>query len=471
MKRLLSVILVLTMLFSCTVAFSSCSKVGEKSFEEDAQGVIKDSLKTAYGAFFADESGMGEMASAAFRGGMMHLSLESETLLGEIDKIEETVYFDEETGRYVSDTAVTYAGETLSLRAELLDKVLTLSGETVFGSTQAYAVNFATMLADMDGSHLLAFLGMTSEAIAELKDQLSSLTDVLEENALTEAEEVALVNEMLALLRPTLAAEELDGQDCITVTYTIDNDTVYAAAKKWIEGTVKDETKRAEELASLDENVANADTNILYTLKLSVAKKSGALVRAELSGSENSLDEEYPESTTMQMTLTVGETEISLSGSEKTSAWYQIEDKTTAYAVKLTKEVGESETKYVFSMSETEDEETKTPLSFTYTYAKETGAFTLALNALDEETEEVNSISVAGKLIVDETSATLQLDSITSGEVTLAVKFSLSFRKDAEMPAAASGKNILTLTEEETEKFLTDFSESKLAQLLGDITE
>lgn len=466
MKKLIAVFLVLAMLLASVVVLSSCSAVKENSFEKDAQGTISDAIQKAYGSFFQDESGMGEVASAAFESGMMQLSLESETLLGEIEKIEETLYFDKESKRYVSDTAVRYGGETYSLRADLLDKVLTLSGESVFGSQTAYAIHFSSLLTDLDNSHLLAMFDITEEELAEFKELLSTIDSGVAENAPTEEEMQALKNEVLALLRPVVASEDLNDTDCVTVTYTLANDTIYAAIKKWVEGTVADEKQRTELLSSLDEAWAELDTNYLFTLKMYVAKRSGALVRAELAGSQSALDPEYPEQSTMSMALSFSETEISITGSAKTSAWYQVEDKNSSYELKLTKAVGEEETKYTFSARTTEDGETETPFSFSYAYKKATGDFTLMLNALDDETEEVESLTVAGKVTVDKTSATLAVNSITSGEVTLNVKFSLIFKKNVELPAAENGKNVLTLTEEETEQFLTDFSESKLMQLI-----
>lgn len=466
MKRLISVFLVLVMLLASTVVLSSCSAVKEKSFEKDAQGVISEAFQKAYSSFFTDESGMGEVASAAFESGMMQLSLESETLLGEIDKIEETLYFDKEAKRYVSDTSVTYAGEVLSLRADLLDRVLTLSGESVFGSSTAYAVNFASLLTDMENSHLLSMFGIAEEDIAEMKEALGSLEFIAAENAPTEEEMQALANEVLALMRPVVAEEDLNDTGCVTVTYTLANDTVYAAVRKWIEGVIADEAQRTETIADLDKIWAEIDEDILYTLKLYVAKRSGALLREEVAGSNTSRDAEYPAQTNVSVALDISETEIVISGNVKESAWYQVEDTENAFELKLTKETGKEETKYTFSARTTEDGETKTPFSFSYTYQKATGDFSLLLNAMVDEAEEMESLTVAGKVTVDKASAAFEISSITAGDVTLNVKFSLTFKKDVELPAATSGKNILTLTEAEAEAFLTDLSESKLMQLI-----
>lgn len=485
MKKLISVLLVFSMLLSVSVLFSSCSRIREKDLEKDAQGVITDAIGRAYASFFDMEPRVTEVAEKALGGGSMRFSLAGKTLLGDaIGKIEMTTYFNAEDRRSVVDALVNYEGEDLTLRTHCDKNSLAFVSEDVFGSGTAYAISFSTLLTDLDNSALLEMMGMSDTDLAELKDALSAMDDMMEGLEKTEEELARIYNEVLETLLPVVGTEDVavgeKSTACVTVTYTINNDTLKNAATLWIERMVTDAEDRACAISDLEESLAEADGEYEMIIKLYVGKKSRSLVKMTLESEtvksedwgelDGVSDEDYTERTTQTMELLLSATEISLTGNGKTSAWYLDEDSTTAYAFKLKKSGTANQVAYDFTASLTEDGETVEPMSAKLTYQKQSGDFTFTITVVEDEAEEPTVLTFLGKITVSEKEAVIAINSVTAEDVTIAFQASITYIAEAETPAAPeNAKNILTLSEEEVNTFFEDFSQSNLYQIIQDL--
>lgn len=467
MKKFLSLLLVAVMLLGTVTVLSSCSSVSEKSFEKDAYGTVTTSVKKAYGGFFGDDSGAYRVFERAMEGGMIGVALESETLLGEIDRVEETLYFDKEDDRVVSDTAITYQGEQLALRADLSEKAMIFSGESIFGSDEAYMIDLLTLEADLENSTLLEMLGVSAEDIAELKEIL--FAEESERELFEDPEQFAeFCNELLAVCRPVTGSEKVDGTACATVTYTVDNDTLDALVRLGLERTVEDAMDREEAYVAFDEATDFESLTLSVTLKLYVAKQSGSLVKAELKGSTAGLDTEKYERDTVEAVLLIGKNEISFEMSESASAWYQVADKHETSRILLTKNEKKDATEYALSVRVSHDGEDSAPLLMTHRYEKESGDFELSISLEAEGATDRVRFTVEGDVHATKKEATVAIRSISYRDVTLSLGLVFTAKRDVEIPAPREdAKNLLTLTEEEVNALVEEFQSSKLFELIG----
>ena len=108
MKKILSLLLVLCMIATSCVLFSSCAKVSTKDVEKDPQATLSEAIQNTSASFFTDEANANKVINEALKSGSISVLFESPDLLGGmITKISETIYLDGTNQKFVSDTNVT----------------------------------------------------------------------------------------------------------------------------------------------------------------------------------------------------------------------------------------------------------------------------------------------------------------------------------------------------------------------------
>lgn len=469
MKRSLSLILVLCMLLAACFAFSSCGKVTPKDVEKNAQATMSEAMDNTTSEFFGDDIGLKEMVKSALKSGSVTLAFEGkENDIGLDLNVSETLYCNAKDKEYVSDTTVTFDGETLNALVYVDKNGVALNSPSVLGSNKTLLLNPATLASGLEGSFLseMLFGGDRSD---EDMDQIVSLLGTInneyqkffDKDAKENREEE--LNEIYALLGQTVAKESIDDVDCVAITYTITNSTVKAVADKLLADMELDAEMKEELKTEFDEAIEelNENATLNLTVKICIGQKSNKVEKITVGGTVVIL-EDQPETIEINAELVFGETEIKLTGSILSPDLKGNAD------VTLKKETKGDNIVYSLVVNAGDGKGASVnALNVTYTYNKGNGAFVLAADVYSDGDERVGA-SVNGTVTVNKDNAKLEITSVTVDGETVNFKLSAIFNKNASMPKVPEGaKDVVTLTEAEWEEIIEEIEEnSKIADLM-----
>lgn len=482
MKRILSLILVLCMLLTSCVFFSACSKKGtsEKSLKKDTQEAIGNAIDKSLSAFFTDDAGIEDIIDGALNKGSLAISLESETLktfsgLG-LEKITETLYFNQKNKKMVSDTAVTIDGEKASVRIWADKSGIVLQSKDLFGNNNAFALKMDTFASKFADSDLVDLLDLY------IDDNMQETMDLLTKSykqafEASEKDTAKNLNNLLATLEPVYdEAKMVDALEkeinCATVTYSFTNSTFKAFIQKAIEIADMKDTDMAD---MYDETVEYVTGNFTmnFTVTVGINKKNSQLVAIEIGGNMKSkTDTSYK--LPVEGAIRFSDEKITVEGTAKMPEYDYEQGKVVdvAYTVSLdlTKESTKEEVIYKLSAKMKAAGVSTKFGDITYTYNKKSGDFTLKVKpgeALQGMLNSDNNITVKGNIQSDKKTATITIKSVAAGSVfELEGKLSLVFTKEAEMPAMPSdAKDIVTLKEEDLEQIMEDMEDAPFASL------
>ncbi len=491
MKKILSFLLVLCMLVSCCVAFTSCDSIDAKAVEKDPQAALDDATSNRMEEFFSDDAGMGRIIYEAMRSGSLSLDFQGgKDIWGKDIGINETIYFNQKKDKYVSDTTVTWDEETISARIFVDENGIGFNSESILGNNDTLLVNFSTLAEQFKTSALKDMLDVSSSEMAELQKTLDLLNEeyakLFSEESRKEAEEKSkeLINEIYALLEQTVSEEKLEkgdaSLDCVSITYSITNETIKELLKKLkteIEEVVEDKEDVVTVMHTLDEAIKSIDdtVDINMSLKVYLNKKNTMLEQISFNGtcilpqdskigSAASLDK-----LSLNLDLTFDDNEITLTGDAKFG------DKKFDVNASLVKEVKDRKVSYKLTVNAGDGKgATVNFINAEYAYDKKSGDLQISADIYSEGTERIN-ISLAGSLEVTKSVAKLQFNKLQYSdedtEKTYKFNFAVTFTKSAVMPELPKdAKDIVTMTELEWDALMEDFTEnSVLGKLLGPI--
>ncbi len=464
MKRFLTLMLTVSLLLTSCVMLSSCdSGITKKDFEENPQEALAEAVQNTGAAFFADDMQILPVLQETMKKGKLSVVFESQDLMGgALTKIGETLYFDEADQKLVSDTLLTVSGEDMTARVFLEKTKLAFNSSALLGSDKTFFVDLQALFDQLKEEGILDEMpDAAGEAGAQANTLMTELKALLEK---IDAESVA---EIYRLLKQEIGTEKLaltDGGEaaCITVSYTLNNETVKAVIEYVIEmiedGTLKTEAKE-EFLEVYGEFDANVKLNMIA--KTFVNSKTNQVEKISLEG-ELANPEDAEEKIPVSLTVTFSETQI--------LAAFRTEEENEAITaeIKQTKEEKDGKTVYTASVSGGSGSVTVNVLTFTYTYEKSTGNVVLKLDVMSEEVEDERQIiELTGNVKVDQKSAKIAFTSLKFNSVTVTFNLTFAFETVDEIPAVpADAKDIMALTEDEAADLLTQIEQSPLGSLL-----
>ena len=498
MKRILSVLLVLSMILTSLFALSACTQPEEdnkgvtaEEFKNNAQAALIKVSQNTMDAFFTDDAGIDSIVEEALKAGSAKLEFEArEELIGADLKIGETIYFDAANKKYVSDTEVTFDGETLAGRVFVDKNGVAINGSDILGSDRTIAINPATLVSGFLDSALAKLLvagGDSAEIDDETKEIIeTSFSEFKKQydklfSDETNAEFNKYANELYTAMGLAVTEEKVDGADVIVLTLTINNDNletvfdkVFSIAKAQMPGTeslpeeavVDFEQAMEEAEAAIDEALAMIDENaeLSVSSKLYVLKKEGKMLKGSLNGELKFIGEiaaQMPTDTmtvSAEMTYSDTENKVVLNadmGEQKFDATVTLKKTGTEY--KLSVNVGDGKGADINA------------LNITYKY-NENGSFTLAVDVYGDPDRTV--LTVSGTVTKTDKTAKIEITSVAINapefEEEISFKLALTFDKSAKAPALPSdAKDIVELTEEDWAAIMEEIQGSKLFEYMG----
>ncbi len=495
MKKLLSVLLILSMLVTSVALLASCAKVSEKDMEKDPHEVISDSLEKSMSTFFSDEAGINEVLKKVASKGKYTLTLEGGDLLdGELSKITSTVYVDKKANSSVIEAGVVYGGETLSgtVYADGNKNNIAVAGKDILGSDIAILFDPKTFVEKFASSALADMMGIEGGDIDAIVDSIKTVFDEKKNGNEYYAEKIKeLCNKLYEAMDLTVSAEKLENEEgkikeYIISTYSITNENFKEMAKLVYDFMVEmaaidslaGETDPEGLKAEFDEALAELDKDLALDLEISlyVDAKAGNIYKIELDGTIGTRETDYewdeelgelvevlgeivPHDFNAELTFT--ENEIAL------DVRFNAEGQDVAIDVDLTKEAKKGNVEYELVANVTLGSVTMKLLEATYEYEKN-GDITIEIGVPAELTGEALNIKVEGHLEVEKNSAKLEIETLKAGDEVVDLGLVLSAEAVDSIPEIpADAKDVVDITESEWEKIAEGISNSKLGDIIS----
>lgn len=454
MKKFLALLLSLSLVCSSLVLLSSCSRVKEKDLTRSGAETLSNALAQTVTDFFCFDEALLSVAGEAFTSGSASVSVSGKQLLGNtLEKVSETVYFHED--RTVLDSVVKYDGETYSLRTYFDEKGITARSDALLGEG-IYALTYEGLLSKLDGSLLLDLLPLGEDTLAEIKEAFARL----DRSGASDVDTAEVLNAALEKLLPRTETLDVTTEEgtvsAVAVSYTINTATLTAALKVIAERGYTGEAQRTA-LAEI-ENMIPAGVGFDFGLTFALDKKSGKLVEITLGG-------EYrvpvdTETVTLSYDAAVKFSENAIKATLTTDT--KVGDTTQGkkmWSALITRRVDDVGARYTLRT----EADGEALLSYDFTYTKATGA--ISIKSLSEKT---TLFEICGNVTLDKKTASIRLNSLVMGEVTVSFEVAITFTAEAVTPEIPTGaKDILTLSAEEAEALVEQWENSRIFDILS----
>ncbi len=481
MKKILSSLLLLTMLVMGALLLTSCDEMTEKKMEKDPVTALDDAEKNTIDAFFGDEAGASAVLDKAADKGSLNLTFTSLAADAEgLSKISETIFWDSKTSAAVSDTLVSIAGQDLSARIFLDKNGMVFGSESILGNTDSLAINIDTVIAKLKGSYIADQLEMEDEVVTELIGLMESLKESLNATAEENKAEMKEWSEKIyAILNQTITTEKVEKDKFIVVTYTLDNDSIHRLIDLLLSEIKADGSIPAEDMAELETTIDQSIDPMLeqyvidLTYKQYIAGKNNTIAKETVSATvidHASFAEGtgQPNTYKADVTCTYSDKQIAVSLDGEIAG----KAITGTFTIDKTKEG--DKTTYAFKLSGGYANVDVDILKGTYTYDKATGDIIIDADLIKDESDTVK-LSAKANYTVSADAVTFKLLSVGFGENRFGTdthwsELSLTIRAvDAIPQKPADAKDIMNLTGNEWEKVISDIQQSPIGQMLGAI--
>ncbi len=485
MKKILSVILILSMLAACLLVMSSCGKVSERDLKNDPYAVIDEAMDKSMNEFFSDEAGLGAVVKKASDKGKYTISFAGDDILGgELTKIVETIYFDKKNNAVVSDTEIVYNGETLSALIYGQKDKLALESNTLFGSSTALLFDLKTFNEKFEKSDLAELLGVDKDDIKDVKELLNTLLDDEAFDVEANQEKIEkLCNELYAMMDQTVSTEKIkdaDGNEikCLVSKYTVTNENLKKILKHVFDFameemgdiTLSDGNRDMSEIREeFDEIIAELDENLDVDLKMSIYinSKSGALYKMTIDGNVTEKDDfngnVVGTNCKINSEMLFTDTEMSF------TACVEVGDETVTADVSVKKEVDGKNVKYELSAKVGSGSVEMNLINAVYEYKKD-GSITVDIKLPKELSSEgiPSKITLSGNVEVEKKSAEISFNSLMLDDESFDFDLSIKIEAVDNIPQIPSGaKDIVDITEDEWAKIVEGIENGPLADIFG----
>lgn len=456
MKKILSLVLVLSMLLAMAFTFTACDDLSVDDVKNDPIDALSTAGEKAFGAFFSDDYGMDDIVSDAAKEGSIDIYFAQEALLGKGNSIAATLYAGE---KQALNLTAKMEGETYAGDIFMDDKGVIVSIPSLIGDT-AVGVFYETFEKNFKGSVMAQMMDIDTQTADILMQAIKTAKESYEASLLEASEQLEKakedVNAFLALMNPTYTEGAANSEPCAVITYSLTNktfrDIVTKALESIPEGDMKDQIVSELNFDAIDEMMT-----INGTIKVNLALSDARLVDFTIDLALT--EKESNDTVAFTAGLTFTESEITLSG-ESTA-----DDENIAFNVSLKKTSENNLTIYALNASATEDGKTESYDNIlTYSYDHATKTFTLKVDA------DGSALSLKGNVITSKNSATIALTQIKADSVILELDLKITFNAKATAPQApVSAKDIVTMTEADWEALGTAIENSPLFELLGSL--
>ncbi len=465
------------MLASLCVSFASCNQVSESAVEKKPAEILSDAISNTFSDFFEEDLGIAKVLEKAKDKSSVNIYFESEDLLGgDVTGIGATLYSDVKNSSYVLNANALYKGETLSASAYANKKGFTVAGKSIFGTDDAYTLNFDSFMTNFKGSELANQLSIDDEDIDSVIKYVEKLEeDISASVKKNEKKYKDMMDNICALLEQNSSTEEIEDLDgekikCIVASYNITNDTFKAAFAHALEVTYGDlETAEKMLEGSVDEifdDLAD-EMELNLTAKLYINKKTNKIAKIAVDGKVVSFSTDYfteevtKTEASVNAELAISDTKMVLSASAGPEGdVYKVK-------VELNKEKEGKNVTYSLSVDVGQGSAMKTILSGSVAFTEDGK---LTVKGAIRITEGIKyEVELNGTFKTTSNSVAFEFTSVKFDDMTVTFKLGIEISSKVSMPKVPSGaKDVLDLTEADWEKIGEDIENSDFAKIFND---
>lgn len=454
MKKLLSLILVISMFVSSCILFTGCDKVKLKDIESKPYETITVATQKTFSQFFTDDAKISKTIKQAMYKGATTVSFESKALLEDIGikKISDTVYTDISNKKTAHDIFVNYYDENLSARLFADKNGIIINSEDILNNKNAYGI-YPETLASKFKTSVFASTLFEGQNLDEIEDVLEQFRDVYKEAFENDEEnEKEEFIKLTGLLKQEFAEEEIDKNDYIVIKYTINNQTIKAVFDEYKNDLIESTSDINNVINDLDES---ADIDL--TVKSYLNKKTALYEKTVISGSLTQNDIKCD----INCNITYGADKITFDFKAEADG-----DEATITAT-LSKETTDASVKYALDLTIGENGVSKEFKPFTYTYTKANGDFVIDIDLRKVVDDEEALITVSGTLKTSATDAEITVKSVKYNDTTISFDLTCKFEPNKSMPETPSeAKDIVNLTEDDLVSIMEGIQNSKLGKAI-----
>lgn len=457
MKKLLSILLVLSMLFAIGACFTSCDALSIEDVKNNPVNALWEAEKLAWERFANDDYGIEGVVTDTLKGGSIELAFAQEALLGAETAIKATLYTGDKQAASLLYSAggKSYTADIFSDENGIIVDIPDLLGGKAVG------VFYDTLKEKLADSALAQMMELPPEAAAELVSMLDEYKATIEasmKDSIEDAEKTA--NEYLDLMKKEITEETVGDELCAVITLTLDNEVLVDVIEKAVDSLGLSEDEKATLLAQFDINALNEMLSLDVTVKAYIALSDGRLVKFVYGGEMASVSDESarmaaPEEIGFDITLSFTDTAITASGTVTANG------ESATVSCNLNKTVEEEKSIYTLSASIGAEGVSETIDILKYTFNKADKTFSLKTEI------EGETVIVKGNVSSTKTTAKIAITEIRAGSIGVELDLSLTFNKDAKAPdAPTDALDVVELTAEEWQSLMTTVQESPLFALI-----
>jgi hypothetical protein len=144
---------------------SEAETLSAEAVKADAAGAILRAIQNAGAGFFADDAGLFGTVQSTMEQGSVALTFAHETLMGDIKRINETLFVDAKERQYVSQTQVLMNQRLLSAFLFFDREGLTLKGKSLLGSDKAVQIKLSELFTSFGDSAAAELSGLNAEVL------------------------------------------------------------------------------------------------------------------------------------------------------------------------------------------------------------------------------------------------------------------------------------------------------------------
>ncbi len=515
MKKLLSLLLVLCMLFTGCILFASCGNDGNDGDDntestddgnvdvgdmtDNAAGVIANGTSKSFANFF-DIAGIGETADKAMQNGSVTFAIDglfaALGLSDEIPALSATQYVDTETHKLAYEFVI---DNNMKMTLWADKNGVTISGnEALLGSNKSFKLDIANLKNDLQNSEFAAMLEDMPEMLAKLEETLMTLWatvfDATETTVPNNEAIVAWTKNVIGKFNPVVTEETVNGTEVVTLTYTFSNETIAAAWKESINGCPEDiwtslvdmfkdaipdaadlDLTKETVLAQMDGMIAqmNEAVEIDLTVSVSVAKEGGALVATVAKGKV--APKAIGGEANVDLSVALSESEITLSVTVDVKVGEETAKAVGTLALTKTEKDGkniisiDADATYKQGSMEMKLEDV---LQGEISYEKNTGNYAVSATINAGDITGIN-VKLEGTAKVQDGKATVTVDKVGYMNISLTdLGLSVVFDSNANVPAIpADAQNLLSMTMEQLMELAEELEAAPVIDVLEKIED
>ncbi len=426
MKKILALFLVIAMLSTGLVVFSSC---GDESIDADTAKadpyttLMKASRNSVVNFFFDDDAA--DIIKAVSKKGSMTLEIGQGDMFGnDFKSVKSSLFVDVENGLFVSE-------ESIDVDKQKIDQTVYSTPDSITVKSSSFdkvlKLNLKDLTNAFNSSELIDLLKEKGIKEKDLKQVKDAVAEVEKNLVSTYADIVKGANEFVTIFMEDVSETEVevDGEsyDCIKIPFTINNSNatkVIETALKKVELPDEDNT-----LANISNSLKSINDKATFTAYIDTDTTSFVKVdvKATLTSIYNTTSEE--DAPILSGTILFGEDRIILNGS------FKDRNDSTSVSGEIVKKTDGDVTTFDFSLSAGKYE----IMSGKFSYNEETGAVELEGSA-DDGTDD---FELSATFSVADDAITLSIKEVSADDEMLDADIKFTMNSAATAPSAPAG--------------------------------